>query len=261
MVNVLKAKDSGEVPRALNPTQKEEAAFFARIRGNLYGGAGVFATRCILRRIDAQMTNGNLTYKKWDTVHIEHIYRQNPGLGWVTSVKQPHPTATRNCLGNLCLLPDDTNYKCSNSPWTYKRGIYIDHGNGIVPFAITFKDGDMRTKETIEARYKDLLERIEKIYDVKFKDKHVDTAAQGAPQGQTTGDQEDLDEEDLLIKTAPEDVSTMSATEKYDAEEREDEEDAADAQDQPPKNRKFNIQLWRRVLRVLRVLRDLGPLQ
>lgn len=107
--------------------------FERRLDGNMYNGAGRYATRYILRRINSNMSPSKIQLD-WEKVHIEHIYPIKFRAEW----KDTDFRDNAHKLGNLCLLPAKTNYQCGNASWETKKSIYRSNKDKeMVPFAIT----------------------------------------------------------------------------------------------------------------------------
>ncbi|KAJ3144030.1 hypothetical protein HDU89_000947 [Geranomyces variabilis] len=211
LMKVVAAGDNKQkVFDAITPTAQEIKEWLVRINGNLYNGAGILATRYLLRRINAEMCDTKVAFD-WEHVHIEHIFPQNPGKAW-EGIDFKKNT---NRLGNLCLLPASTNIQCSNAPWSIKRAIYTENRKGeMVPFVLTTKTlldaGTIWSCQEFEKRHGKLLEQIKKIYDVAVPQK-ITTA------GINNLDEIEDDEEEEAGANAikPDDLSNMTEADKY----------------------------------------------
>ncbi|KND02606.1 uncharacterized protein SPPG_03059 [Spizellomyces punctatus DAOM BR117] len=221
--DIATARSDEMVCTALEPRPQEIKVFLTRINGNLYGGAGIFATQYILRRINAEMSSTKVAYD-WEKVQIEHIYPQNPGRAWDKIDFQ----GNTNRLGNLCLLPASTNIQCSNAPWATKKDIYTENRKGeMVPFALTtmtlVKADQQWTCLEFEKRHAKLLKYIAEIYKVNppatIGRRPRNAGASNSEEIEEDEDEEDEEDEERLNRTLPNDLANMTADDKYVPEE------------------------------------------
>jgi hypothetical protein len=123
---------------ALQLTQPEQAAVYARLDGPFYETLAARARSAILLRLDALLSGGGATYD-YDTVTVEHVLPQTPSAGsrwleWFPDVNQR--TLWVHRLGNLALLTKRKNSAASNYDFDTKKKTYFST-KGISPFVLT----------------------------------------------------------------------------------------------------------------------------
>ena len=95
----------------------------------------------------------------WSDVEIEHLYPQSPEEHW-KGVHFSKPKLTRYALGNLALLPAETNRECSNLSWQHKKEKYaFNNQRETVQFSLTIlaMKFDLWTDEQFNTRHQEML--------------------------------------------------------------------------------------------------------
>jgi uncharacterized protein with ParB-like and HNH nuclease domain len=163
-------ENNGDLYKSDSPLQlslEEQKEICDRLNGDIYN---TYKNRnislYILLRLDSAISDGIPSYDSYKKITIEHVLPQNPKSDsqWLKSFSTEEKAKYLHCLGNLVLLPRQKNSAARNLDFQPKKEKYFNRP--VTTFALTVEVLEKKewTVEIVEARQKDLLEKLKKIW-------------------------------------------------------------------------------------------------